>query len=112
MKKSNSKSRSEFIEKAVLFYISSLATKDDVYLPSAMTSVLQAMIDNTENRQSKLLFKLAVEIDIMAHVLASAVDLEPVQLDRIRGFCVEEVKHSIGDISLVSAIQKEDENES
>ena len=47
MKKSNSKSRSEFIEKAVLFYAFSLMTKDDKQLPSTMTSVPQQMIDNT-----------------------------------------------------------------
>lgn len=109
MEKSNSKSRSEFIEKAVLFYVSSLMTKDDMYLPSTITSVLQGMMDNTEKRQSKLLFKLAVELDIMSHVLASAVDVDPMQLERIRGFCVEEVKRSVGSISLASALQKESE---
>lgn len=109
MEKSNSKSRSEFIEKAVLFYIGSLMTKEDMYLPSSITSVLQGMIDNTEKRQSKLLFKLAVELDIMSHVLASAVDMDPMQLERIRGFCVEEVKRSVGSISLASALQKESE---
>lgn len=111
--KSNCKSRSEFIEKAVLFYISSLVVKEDNYLPYTMTSVLQGMMDNTEKRQSKLLFKLAVELDIMSHVLASAVDVDPMQLERIRGFCVEEVKRSVGSISLASALQKEsEENES
>lgn len=113
METSNCKSRSEFIEKAVLFYISSLMVKENNYLPPMMTSVLQGMMDNTEKRQSKLLFKLAVELDIMTHVLASAVDVDPMQLERIRGFCVEEVKRSIGNISLASALQKEsEENES
>lgn len=107
MKKSNCRSRSEFIEKAVLFYVSSLIAKEDTYLPTAMTSVLQGMMDNTENRQSKLMFKLAVEIDIMAHVLASAIDVDRVQLERIRAFCVEEVKRSVGSISLATAIRKE-----
>lgn len=106
MKKSDCKSRSEFIEKAVLFYVSSLIAKDDTYLPTAMTSVLQGMMDNTENRQSRLMFKLAVEIDIMAHVLASAIDVDRVQLERIRAFCVEEVKRSVGSISLAAAIRK------
>ncbi len=87
--------------------------KENNYLPPMMTSVLQGMMDNTEKRQSKLLFKLAVELDIMTHVLASAVDVDPMQLERIRGFCVEEVKRSIGNISLASALQKEsEENES
>lgn len=113
MEISNCKSRSEFIEKAVLYYISSFMVKEDNYLPYTMTSVLQGMIDNTEKRQSKLLFKLAVELDIISHVLASAVDVDPMQLERIRGFCVEEVKRSVGSISLASALQKESgENES
>ena len=109
METSNCKSRSEFIEKAVLFYISSLVVKEDNYLPATMTSVLQGMINNTEKRQSKLLFKLAVELDIMSHVLASAVDIDPMQLERIRGYCVEEVKRSVGSISLASSLQKESE---
>lgn len=109
MEKYNSKSRSEFIEKAVLFYIGSLMTNEDMYLPSSITSVLQGMMDNTEKRQSKLLFKLAVELDIMTHVLASAVDVDPMQLERIRSFCVEEVKRSVGSVSLASALQKESE---
>ena len=63
--------------------------KDDMYLLSTMISVLHGMIDNTEKLQSMLLFKLAVELDIMARILASAVDKEPVQLERICWFCKE-----------------------
>ena len=54
-----------------------------MYLLSTMISVLHGMIDNTEKLQSMLLFKLAVELDIMARILASAVDKAPVQLERI-----------------------------
>ena len=47
-------SRSEFIEKAVIFYAGYLSTENAKgYLPNVVTSTLKAIVDNSDNRQKQ-----------------------------------------------------------
>ena len=56
------RSKSEFIEKAVQFYIDHLTAADDrSMLPNAMLFSMKSIIAESDNRLSRLLFKLAVE---------------------------------------------------
>lgn len=64
--KDNCDSRSEFIEKAVNFYIGYLTSEDkDGYLPSVVTSTLKAIVAESDNRTSRMLFKIAVELAVL-----------------------------------------------
>ena len=57
------RSKSEFIEKAVQFYIDHLTAADDrSMLPNAMLSSMKSIVAESDNRLSRLLFKLAVEL--------------------------------------------------
>lgn len=61
----NCKSRSEYLEKAALFYAGYIFGQEaTAYLPPALVSVLRSTVQDTENRICQLLFKLAVELDI------------------------------------------------
>ena len=52
-------SKSEFIEKAINFYIGYLTTEDKKnYLPSIVTSTLKAIVDSSDTRQNRMMFKL------------------------------------------------------
>lgn len=62
-KEDNCGSRSEFIEKAIIFYVGYLSSNDNSqYLPNVVTSTLKSIVAESDNRMSRLIFKLAVEL--------------------------------------------------
>lgn len=101
----NCDSRSEFIEKAVNFYIGYLTSEDkDGYLPSVVTSTLKAIVAESDNRTSRMLFKIAVELAVLQNVVAATNEINEVALNRLRGECVKEVKRLNGSLSFADAI--------
>lgn len=101
----NCESKSEFIEKAVNFYIGYLTSGDKKsYLPSVVTSTLKSIVAESDNRQNRMLFKLAVEIAIMQNLVASSQDIDRLALERLRGECVKEVKRLNGNFSFEDAV--------
>ncbi len=100
------RSKSEFIEKAIQFYCGYLTSSDNhSYLPSIVTSTLKSIVAESDNRQNRMLFKLAVEIAIMQNLMASTHDIDPVSLERLRGECVKEVKRLGGSFSFEDALE-------
>ena len=96
----NCKSRSEFLEKAARFYCGYLSADKAVqFLPAALVSSVSAAVQSSENRMARLMFKLAVEMSMMMNVVAAGADLDDVNLQRLRGKCVDDVKRSIGTIN-------------
>ena len=54
----NCRSKNEFVEEAIRFYCSYIATKDcEEFLPKMYLSSLRGTIRDTENRIARLLFK-------------------------------------------------------
>ena len=104
-RKDNCASRSEFIEKAVKFYIGYLtAEKKDSYLPGVVTSTLKAIAAESDNRTSRILFKIAVELAVLQNVVAATNEIDAVTLNRLRGECVKEVKRLNGSLSFDDAV--------
>ena len=98
-------SKSEFIEKAVRFYIGYLtAGNKSNYLPNMFLSNMRAIASESDNRVSRMLFKLAVEQAMMMNIMAANYDIEPGTLSRLRGSCVEEVKRLGGSFSMKDAV--------
>ena len=58
-----------------------------------------------ENRTARLLFKLAVEVDMMMHLFATAMEIEPELLEKLRALCVREIKKTNGSISLKDVVE-------
>jgi len=105
-KSDNCKSQSEFIEKAILFYAGFLsAESNEKYLPHIITSTMSAIVKNSENRLARLLFKLAVELDITMNVVAAAEEIDDITLARLRAKCADEVAKTNGQISFDSAVK-------
>ena len=99
-------SKSEFIEKAVRFYIGYLTAEDKSnYLPNMFLSNMRAIASESDNRVSRILFKLAVEQAMMMNIMAANYDIEPDTLSRLRGSCVEEVKRLGGSFSMKDAVE-------
>ena len=98
-------SKSEFIEKAIRFYIGYLQSADKKgYLPSVVTSTLKSIVAESDNRQNRMLFKLAVEIAIIQNLMASLNEIDPLSLERLRGECVQEVKRLSGGFTFEDAL--------
>lgn len=104
--KDNCKSRSEFIEKAIIFYSGYITSgENNKFLPSAITSALAGIVENSENRIARLLFKLAVEMSMMMNVLASNAEIDETLLQKLRGKCINDVKKTIGSINLDETVK-------
>lgn len=105
-KKDDCRSKSEFIEKGVRFYLSYLAAADDrSLLPNAFLSSMKSIVSESDNRISRLLFKLAVEMAVMSNILATMDDVDDVTLSRLRGECVKAVKQINGAFTMEDAVK-------
>lgn len=107
MPRSNCRSQNEFMEKAVRFYCDYLAA-DDVadFLPPIFVHAMRGTLQCSEDRISRLLFKLAVEMSMMMNVLAIGLEIDADQMDRLRGQCVQAVKRSNGGISFKDTVKE------
>ena len=98
--------QNEFIEKAIRFYAGYISGQEaTAYLPPALASVLRGTVQDTENRICRLLFKLAVEQDMVMNVLAAGMEIPDEQLKALRGRCVQNVKKTGGSVTLDDAVR-------
>lgn len=99
-------SKSEFIEKAVRFYIGYLTAEDKSnYLPNMFLSNMRAIASESDNRMSRMLFKLTVELAMIMNLMAANYEIDPETLERLRGSCVREVKRLGGSFSMEDAVE-------
>ena len=104
--KDNCSTKNEYIEKAIQFYSGYLDTEHaEEYLPRILSDVLEGKLGAFGKRMGHLLFKQAVDQDLMANLLASGtnVDLDTVQKLRVR--CVKNVKETNGEIDFQDAFR-------
>ena len=106
MPKVDAISRSQFICKAVEYYLAALNVKDILNILSpAVESSIRASVRLSEMNISSILFKLAVETDMMMHITAATNEIDKGTLKDLREMCVEEVKSTIGRINFDSAVR-------
>lgn len=87
------RSQSEFIEKAVNAYLGYLQAKDTQgMLPNSILSAMKAIENESDNRQNRILFKLAVEMAMMMNILAAYFEVNENNLESLRYNCIQEVK--------------------
>ena len=105
-KSDNCASRSEFMEKALQFYIGYLTCNHaQDYLADVIPSTVKGIMDESSNRMGRLLFKMAVELAVIENILAAVCEVDRQELKRLRGQCVEEIKRTNGMISFEQALQ-------
>ena len=108
--KDNCASRSEFMEKALQFYIGHLTCNHaQDYLADVIPSTVKGIVDESSNRMGRLLFKMAVELAVIENILAAVCEVDRQELKRLRGQCVEEIKRTNGMISFEQALQRQKE---
>ena len=85
LEEANCKSRSEFIEKSLHFYMGYLGAEDaSEYLPNALTATLRGIVADSTNRTNCLLFKCAVEQGTSRSASAWAKAADRLPGERIR----------------------------
>ena len=101
----NCSSKTEFIEKAVRFYIGYLRQQEEVdYLSPLITETVKAQIKGTEQRLARLLFKVAVELGKLSHMNAAINDVDDETLEKLHAMCVNEVRRINGIIAFEDAV--------
>lgn len=105
-KSAGSRSRSDFIEKAIEFYCGYLSSENDQsFLPGAVVSALQGTVSQLERGVCLQLHKIAVELYAMENLMV-AVSGENITLDQIhklRKRANTAVREHGGMLSLVEA---------
>ena len=103
------RSKNQFVERAVNFYVDHLAVQDDSgTLPRAVLSSLDGRLGMFEDRMSSLLYKHAVELDMMAGILADSYEFTPEEIRRRRADSVRNVKNTNGRLPFEQKIHAED----
>ena len=104
LKADNCKNRSEFIIKALRFYMGYLGTEDNTaYLSQAILTAIQGTLDDNNNRLRTILFKCAVEQGIMAHPIAAHFGDAMEDRRALRCYVTDEVKRTNGQIRFEEA---------
>ena len=105
MAAANCKSRSEFTEKALTFYLGYLETNDaSSYLCEVLSNIICGILDNNNNRMRSLLFKWCVELNMVCHTVAAHFKADEIDRRELRAYAVQEVKETNGQISFDNAL--------
>ncbi|WP_283610587.1 MULTISPECIES: hypothetical protein [Oscillospiraceae] len=100
------KNHTEFIEKAVDFYIGYLGSQNaTTYLSKILLEAIAGTLKENENRQSANLFRLSVEMSMMMNILAAGLEISDEDMRKLRGRCVQEVKRNKGRINMEDAVK-------
>jgi len=104
--------RSAFIERAVHFYSGYLAAqRHEDFLADTIAKAVEGAVRTTENRISRLLFKIAVEMAKLEQMLASINEMDEETMRRLHIRCVNEVKKINGIIKMEDAVREQRKDE-
>ena len=96
-KEDNCSSRSEYVSKAIEYYTGQLATqKNDQFISTKVASLLRSLIKESEHNTEKIVFKLAVEIAMMMHLIARSQNVSQEDLDWLRSKSIDDIKGTNG----------------
>lgn len=102
-----SRSITAFIERALDFYLDYLSANNaGLFLPTSIKSYVDGRLGQLENRMASLLYKQAVEQDMVAGILADAYQFNEDDLQRRRTESINNVKKTNGRISLDQRVRE------
>ena len=107
-KQDNCRSKSEFIEKAVRFYCGYILNKEDAameFIAPQSNTMTEEKKKSSEQRLSRAMFKIAVELGAVTHILAATNDIDDETLFKLRNMCTDEVKRINGIINFEKAVR-------
>jgi len=100
------RSRNEFVNRALRFYIGYLTSeKIENYMLTTISSVMHATVKDSENRMARAMYKLAVETSKLSHVIAYSHGVDEQALRKLQAKCAEEVKRINGAVKFEEAYE-------
>jgi hypothetical protein len=101
----NSTSRNEVIEKSVDFYFGYITSQfSQEYLCSVFGTKMEGLVGTLGTRISRGNFRYAVQLEMLARMLASVLRLSGEQYGKLRKRAVDEVKHTNGTLDISKII--------
>ena len=91
-----SRSKNEFIERAIIRYLDHLEAGQSETLPIAVQSAIDGRLGMFEDRIAKLMFKQTVETDMALSALLAYLKIDPDYLKKLRAESVKNVKATNG----------------
>ena len=102
----NCSAHNEYIEKAIHFYTGYLDTQNaSAYLPRILSDILEGKLGTLGSRMGRLLFKLAVEQNMTANILASEINVGLDTMEKVRSRWIREVKQVNGEVKFEDALK-------
>ncbi len=101
----NCRSRSEFAEKAITFYLGYLDNRNaPEYMSEVLSTLITGILENNNNRLRTLIFKWAVELNMLCHMMAAHYRVDEIDRRALRAFAVDEVKRTKGKFGIDLAL--------
>ncbi len=91
-----SRSKNEFIERAITRYQDLLEAEQNETLPTAIQSAIDGRLGMFEDRLARLFYKLAVEMDMGMSAILDCIQLDADYLRKLRSDSVKNVKATNG----------------
>ena len=99
VKMAQTDSRNQFLIDAIEFYGGYISSEKNKFLPTAIASAMIGIIDNSEDRISRIIFKNTVELSMVMNILAAVAEIDEDKLRALRAKCIKDVKGTIGQIN-------------
>ncbi len=104
MPEANAKSKSDFVCKAVNFYIGYIKQQKNInYLAPVLSRTIKSEVRSVEKNICEILFKVAVEQAINSNLIAAEYDIDSNSLDELRDSCAKAVAETNGLITFKEA---------
>ena len=107
----NCRSKNEFVEKAVNCYTDMLAAGESTTLPRAVQSAIDNRLKLFEDRISSLLYKQAVEIDMMTSLVLQSLNVSEEVLRQERAKSIAAVKKTNGQLRIEQKLRDMENDE-
>lgn len=102
------RSKTEFMEKAIRFYCGYLLNQEHSateFLAPQLAVITEGIVKGSKQKLSRALFKLAVEVGALTHMVAAIHEIDDDTLKKLRIMCVDEVKRINGIINFEKAVR-------
>ena len=107
-----SRSITGFIELAIDFYLDYLSANNaGLFLPTSIQSYLDGRVGQMESHLASLVYKQAVELDILSGIIADSFQFSEEDLRRRRAESVRNVKQTNGRISFEKRVRESVEDD-
>ncbi len=99
-----------FIEKAIDFYLGYLdADKAGAFLPKETLAAIDGRLGMFEDRMSKLLYKLTVEMDMCMSAAIDCIEIDSGYLRKLRSDSVKNVKATNGLLTFEQKVKERED---